>query len=425
MLTRSVLAGVACAALGCANIEAPPGGPPDTAPPQIMAVRPESGAVVRDLRDDLEIRFDEVVDEMASGAPGSGLERFVLLSPVAGAVRVNWARTAIKVRPREGWKPGRVYRLELRPGILDLRRNVLKEGKVVLFSTGPAIPHGVLSGTVVQWVEQRSAPDALIHAQLLPDTAPYVTFTDSSGAYRMAGMPPGRYTVYAIMDANKNGARDPREPYDSTVVALDSTATTVLWTHVHDTAGPRLRTADHVDSLSARLTFSQPLDPTLRLDTARVRLLALPDSTPVALSAVLTPAQFDSLLARERGADSTRRAATDTGRTRPARPDSAPRPPRPPTRRDDVRPPGLIRAGVAPTAEGDTAALRELLRRRPVPSDKIVLRAAAPLVAGGKYLVVVRGARNLNGATADGQAVLAIPAPPPAPAARDTTQRRP
>ena len=74
MLTRHVWAGLACGAIACANVEPPPGGPPDTAPPQVMAVRPESGAVVRDFRQDAEIRFDEVVDEMASGTPGSGLE---------------------------------------------------------------------------------------------------------------------------------------------------------------------------------------------------------------------------------------------------------------------------------------------------------------------------------------------------------------
>jgi hypothetical protein len=65
-----------------------------------------------------------------------------------------------------------------------------------------------------------------------------------------------------------------------------------------------------------------------------------------------------------------------------------------------------------PTAAGDTAALRALLRRRPVPTDRVVLRMAAPFTPGAKYLVRVRGARNLNGAAADGQAVLAVPAAP-------------
>ncbi len=427
MLTRRGIAALVAVTLACAQQEAPPGGPPDTAPPQVLRVKPESGAVVRDLRDDAEIRFDEVVDEMASGALGTGLERYVLLSPVAGKVRVRWSRSEIFVRPREGWKPGRVYRLELRPGLLDLRRNVLKEGKVVLFSTGPAIPNGVLSGTAVQWVEQRTAPEALIQAALLPDTAPYVTLADSSGAFRLGGLPAGRYAVFAVVDANKNGVRDLREAYDSTIVTLDSTASTILWAHVHDTVGPRLRTADYVDSLSARLTFAQALDPTLRLDTTRIRVLALPDSTPVAVRAILTPAQFDSLLAAQRSADSAARAAADTA----ARPDTAARQPLPgraPPARAPLPGP-LVRAGAPPTAEGDTAALRALLSGRPVPTDRIMVRLAAKLTPGAKYLVRVRGVRNLNGAVADGDAVISVPVPrapadsAPAPAPAPT--RRP
>lgn len=426
MLSRRARAVFAGLALACANVEPPPGGPPDTAPPQITAVRPESGAVVRDLRGDAEIRFDEVVDEMASGAPGSGLERFVILSPVSGRVRVSWARTAIRARPREGWQPGRVYRLELRPGLLDLRRNILKEGRVILFSTGPAIPRGVLAGTVVQWVEQRIAPEALIQAALLPDTAPYITFADSSGQFRLAGLPAGRYALYAVVDANRNGQRDRREAYDSAVVTLDSTAAAVLWTFVHDTVGPRLRTVDYVDSLSARMTFSQALDPTQRLDTTSVQVVALPDSTPVSVRQILSPAQFDSLLARERAADSARRAAADTVAPA-ARPDTTPRPALP--GREGARPlaPGPVVQGATPppTAEGDTAALHALLRRRPVPADRVVLRVAAPLTPGGKYLVKVRGARNLSGAASDGQAVLAVPVPAAPRTPADTTPRTP
>jgi hypothetical protein len=61
-----------------------------------------------------------------------------------------------------------------------------------------------------------------------------------------------------------------------------------------------------------------------------------------------------------------------------------------------------------------------ILRQRPVPFDKLVLRLDTLFIPGEKYYVEVRGARNLNGATADGHAVLVIPKPkpPPAPAQR-------
>jgi hypothetical protein len=54
-----------------------------------------------------------------------------------------------------------------------------------------------------------------------------------------------------------------------------------------------------------------------------------------------------------------------------------------------------------------------------VPADRVVLRFVSPLRPGSKYLVRVRGARNLSGAAADGQAVIAVPVPPQAP--RDST----
>jgi hypothetical protein len=56
-----------------------------------------------------------------------------------------------------------------------------------------------------------------------------------------------------------------------------------------------------------------------------------------------------------------------------------------------------------------------------VPSDRRVVLLERPLAPGARYLVRVRGAVNLNGATADGQAVFETPKPAP-PAADSTAQ---
>ena len=42
----------------------PPGGPPDSTPPHILVVQPESGAVLSEFKGDAVIRFDELIDEM-------------------------------------------------------------------------------------------------------------------------------------------------------------------------------------------------------------------------------------------------------------------------------------------------------------------------------------------------------------------------
>ena len=386
---------------------APPGGPPDSLPPRILVVHPESGAVVRDLSGAAVIQFDEVIDEMAGGAAAGagtvgGIGRQVILSPVAGDVDVSWHRKSIHVKPSEGWKPGRVYHLEVLPGIVDLSRNATKQGALVVFSTGPALPHAAISGTALQWVEQRALGRAVVRAARLPDTVAYVTLADSAGGFALRDVPSGRYRVLAIQDQNSNRQLDPREAFDSATVTVDSSARVVLWAFPHDTAGPRLRSAEPVDSFAFRLTFAQPLDPYRTLDTARVHLFALPDTTPVRLDGVWIGVAYDSIQARARSvADSLRRASDTTARAK------APAPP------DTTR------------ARPDTSRIRQLLRQRPAPSDRFVARAVPQLTPGAKYLVRVRGATNLTGAAADGQAVLQVPKPAPSPPARDTTRARP
>ena len=406
-------------AFGCASQGAPPGGPPRTTPAAILRTSPESGAVVPDFRGKAVVQFDEVIDE-APGGPGgggaggaiTGLAQKIVLSPVGGDVKVSWHRSAIHVQPEEGWKPNRVYHLEVLPGIADLRRNVTKTGTTIVFSTGGTLPGAALSGTALLWVEQRLLTQAVIRAAPLPDTAAYVTLTDSAGTFRLREIPPGRYRVWVIQDANNNRRLDRREPFDTVTVTVDSTASAVLWAFVHDTVGPRMRTIEAVDSVTVRVSFSQPLDPARPPGTAAVRMFALPDTTPIAVRALYRPAQFDSIQAWARAvADSLKElqdttARRDTSRARPKPPIVA----RPRAPRDT----SAVRL--------DTARVLKLLSQRPVPYDRLVVQTAQSLTPGAKYLVRVHGAINLSGVAADGVGVVEIPVPKPA--TRDTTKAK-
>jgi hypothetical protein len=393
--------------------------------------------VVPDLHGDAVVQFDEVIDEMPSrGGPSgviSGLAQKIFLSPVGSDVKVSWHRSAIHVSPQEGWKRGRVYHLQVLPGIADLRRNVTKTGTTIVFTTGPAVPAATLTGTVLLWAEQRTLPQAVIRAAPLPDTVAYVTLADSAGNFRLGAVPPGRYRVWAIQDENNNRRQDRREAFDTATVTVDSTANALLWAFVHDTVGPRVRTVEPIDSVDFRLAFSAPLDPRRPLDTARVRVLALPDSTPVAVRVLYTPAVFDSIQARARAvADSLKRLRDTTARrdTSRARRDTTARPgaPAPAARRAPAvaGAPGQRRPGGPSdtTTAKDTARVRKLLSQRPVPYDRLVVQTAQPLAPGGKYLVRVRGATNLSGVAADAQGVLVVPVPKPPPTT-DTTKARP
>ena len=414
-IARLLVAGAAAALLACASVGNPPGGPEDTAPPTIVSIKPESGAVVPTFKGDIVIQFDETLDEQPGGGRGggggevTGLAQQVLLSPVAGPVKVSWHRSHITVKPKEGWKQ-RVYRLEVLPGFYDLRRNRFDSSATVLFSRGPAIGHARIGGIALNWVEQTVLQRALIEAVPLPDTVGYLTMADSGGQFNLENLQPGRYIVYATADANGDRRRSLREAYDSVEVTLDSTANAALYSFPHDTVPPRPRTATFVDSVTARVEFSQPLDPTASFDTTNVRVLELPDSTRVAVARILTQRQFDSLQSAARQKADSERAAADT-----TKPPPAAQPP-PPSR----RPPPPAQPAPEARVRVDTTLVRQLLARRPIPSDKIVITLVNAMKPEARYVVVVQGATNLIGKKGEGNVGFTVPKPTPP----DTTGAR-
>jgi hypothetical protein len=389
----------------CAKIEPPPGGPPDVAPPAIVSTRPDSMERLPGFSGSVEFRFDEVVSEGGSPNQGTGsgdLEKLIILSPTTRVPDVSWRRTRITVKPHEGWKPNRVYRVELLPGITDLRRNRSNKGRVLTFTTGAPLPTRTLQGLVVDWSTSRPAPLALVEALLVPDSLPYRALTDSSGRFSFGPLPGGTYLVKGVIDEDHDFQADLREAFDSTRVTAKDSVITVpeLWTFVHDTTSARIRQLTVSDSVSATVEFNMSLDPRQRLDPRAARLRLLPDSTPVQVLSILPKPIDDSLHGgRQAGArdtlgrDTTR--ADTAGRERPG-----------------------IRELERPGA-GAGKGTQELTTR-PRLSDQLVLRVRAPWKPEAKYQLDVRGVRSVSGVTGDATGVLTIPKRE----ARDTLRER-
>jgi len=240
----------------CANIQAPPGGPPDKKPPTLTSVFPDSLAVIPDFKGNVEFRFDEVISEGSTPSTGRGtgdLEKLVILSPTNRFPDVSWHRRRITVHPAEGWKPNRVYRVELLPGITDVRQNRSKVERVVTFTTGAELPHDTVSGRVFDWKAGNPAVAALVEAILQPDSLPYRTLADSAGHFTIGPLPKGEYLVYAVLDQNRNFRRDLREAFDTVRLKPESlqAAKAELYAFVHDTLPPRILQITPMDSVTA------------------------------------------------------------------------------------------------------------------------------------------------------------------------------
>ena len=377
---------IVCGALGCAGASPPPGGPEDHAPPQLVRVTPDTNAVnVR--AENVTFYFDETINDRGSGA--QELARRFLISPSTGAPRVSWHRSRIEVRPNDGFRPNTAYSVSLLPGLSDLRGNSMKSGARVVFSTGPSIPTGVISGTVFDWVAERPAPLALIQA-LTPDSLLYLDQADSLGTFAVRPLPPGRYLVRAVIDANGNRDLDRSEAFDTLTVDVPLANPIELRTAPRDTFPPRLATVTASDSVSLRVTFDRPLEPTQQI-TPDMFVLAGDDSVPIPLARVLTPAQEmeRSRIAQQSAADSMRRADSLAGKVLPT-------PPRPPA------------VTAKPTRKPSV----------PAPFNSLLIETTKPLAPSTRYRLTARGLRGLNGRQTESERTFNTPSPPPPPPPR-------
>jgi len=368
-LTAGVLLAMACASPGV-----PPGGPPDVAAPEVIAVAPDSGRTGITPREVI-FRFNEVVSERPPGVTNLG--DLFLISPRDGTPRVSWNRDEIAVRPRRDWRPNTAYTITMMGGLSDIRGNVRNAGASTFFSTGPTLPRTRITGQVFDWVSGVPAAGALIEAFVAPDsTRAFIALADSGGRFAIEHIPAGRYVVRGVADRNRNRGIDPGEAWDSTSITLADSSRVELVVFAHDTVGPRIREIASTDSVSLRVTFDRALDPTQRLTTANFTVTGR-DSVPASIQSVSIP-ETDTV-----------RVPIPAGGVATA---AAPRQPAAP-RRD--------------SSEAPASAMS-----RPRPTTAIVLRFSRPLTPGFTYRVRASGVRGLLGHVSDSDRSFTVPAVP-------------
>lgn len=388
----------------CASAGAPPGGPEDHAPPQILSIRPESGGLnVRAKQIDFE--FDEVVAQQALGA--TDLSRVFLISPRDGDVDVSWHRHRVTVKPHKGFRPNTAYNVIMLPGLGDLRNNVRKDGASLIFSTGPSVPRLGITGTVFDWSAQHVAANAYVAALPRGDTTlAYLAIADSLGHFDIGPLDTGTYLVRALIDQNSNRVIDRNEKWDSAGVRVaDARPSIELDAIERDSTPPLIASVTVDDSVTIHLSFDKYVDPAMPLQPALVELRGA-DSSRMQVDRVQWALAFD---ASKKAADSARRADSasrvrDTSR--------APTPP-PPTAQPRL-PVGVPGARPAPPPAKPKA---------PAPEKVIVVVVSptTPLVPGRSYRITTRGMRNLVGHASEQTRPFQAPVPKPTP--RDSTKR--
>ncbi len=205
-----LLLALASSCLMCAKEGMPPGGPEDTASPEVVSVLPLTGSteVPLDLR--LQIVFSEAMEQKIT-------EQSIFVSPLPKEpFEFGWKGRKLMLSPQEPLCPDRTYVISVGADAQDLRRNRLGQTYTFAFSTGSRLDFGSISGQV--WIRHeiglRPEAGAGLWAYLLTEAESevdpatnkpdYVTQTDDQGGFRLENLGLGTYRLFAVQDANRD-----------------------------------------------------------------------------------------------------------------------------------------------------------------------------------------------------------------------------
>ena len=271
----------------CAHISPPPGGPPDSIPPLLIVVEPDSYSVNPGFEGEVRFEFSEAISER-------GIEGTVVLYPFEARPRVKKGKRELKVRPREGWVDDRIYHMRIEPNVQDLFNNTIPEPILYIFSTGAPIPANRVRGVVFDRITAQPLPRGRVDMVQLPDTLRYGGVADSIGEFLIATLPVGEYLAIGYDDVNGNQRADEFDRSDTLQLRLNAEDALALEFQVfrHDTLGPQLAQVEAIDTITVELQFNSYLDPDIPLSAANVEIFGAVDTASVAIDTVLHAWQY-------------------------------------------------------------------------------------------------------------------------------------
>ncbi|MCI0329991.1 MAG: Ig-like domain-containing protein [candidate division Zixibacteria bacterium] len=240
----------------CAKFGAPPGGPEDKTPPEVLSCSPPSGSLQVDTGAFFEFVFSEKVVR-------TSLTANVFISPpLADSFRDELRGKTYRIYPNRYLRKGATYVISLGTGVRDLHGNSLAQAYSFAFSTGETIDSGEIAGQVFD----KTAPvsQAFVQAFRMADTAAppdwkkpdYQTASGKDGLFKFSFLPSGRYRLLAS-SGQKFGLHD-RDVVTARVG--EKTLPAQIFLEPLDTARLELQDARMNADRLLVLTFNRPLD---------------------------------------------------------------------------------------------------------------------------------------------------------------------
>ncbi|MCP4567501.1 MAG: hypothetical protein GY841_07980 [FCB group bacterium] len=255
--------------LGCAKSIAPPGGPIDRTPPEIIESIPVSGSVGISVDSSVIIEFSEAIHPVST-------PKAVFITPL------QEKEPKIKVKGRflsisfaQSLEKNRTYVINLNTDLRDAHNVALDQSVNIAFSTGPTIDIGSIAGTVFEKSKGKSGISVALfstapeEAGLPVDslTPEYLTQSGEGGKYKFEYLPDGKYYPVAFIDGNKNRSIEPKRemiglPFSEVLIEPENRLLSGIDYRLHQVKEkyPTLRSVSINPDLLIKVRFNRELD---------------------------------------------------------------------------------------------------------------------------------------------------------------------
>jgi len=262
---------------GCANQLPPSGGEPDTIPPEVTGVYPVNGTT--NFTDNyLEIEFSEYVKR-------NNAREAVFISPtIQGDIEYSWSGKALTIEFDEPLKPNTTYTVTAGSDFEDENnRNKLAEPFVFAFSTGERIDNGKISGKVFD----KNPSGIVVIAYRMNDSIPnpkvdkpdYISQAGANGEFRLMGLAPDNYRVFALRDDFKDFLyKVEQDEYSAPPLDIALSLEDSLYENLYfkmakeDSTLPELTNATMTDRYHILLEFSEFIDSS-RVEKSKITVI--------------------------------------------------------------------------------------------------------------------------------------------------------
>jgi hypothetical protein len=183
----------------CASIKAPPGGPVDETPPDIIEVNPPSGTTSL-ISNKIIVKFSEYMDEK------SFKNNIKVFPRLTKPLEFKFKGDELILTLPDSLDSDKTYIIYLNRNIKDEHRIPLAKTVQLAYSTGEKISNGIIEGKVYGsgeksvhlWKINDAVTDSLFATQ-----SDYITDVNDEGLFSFSYLAPGNYQVLAV---EKSGA---------------------------------------------------------------------------------------------------------------------------------------------------------------------------------------------------------------------------